>query len=70
MGLEWLATNCGKQDVCPAIGRIDEENVIFKGYEVTDPVILAGLNLSPGEIVGRLPAKLVLEAAARLEERV
>ncbi|MGH8899978.1 MAG: hypothetical protein ACRDZ4_23810 [Egibacteraceae bacterium] len=69
MKLTKLAGDCD-DGPCAAIHDIDAtDDVLFQGYEVTDPAVLAQLDIPPGEIVGRLPARFVLEAAAKLRGR-
>ena len=69
--MKWtkLAGDCD-DGTCPAIHDIDAtDDVLFQGYEITDPEILAQLNIPPGEIVGRLPSRFILEAAEKLRGR-
>ncbi|MGH8901950.1 MAG: hypothetical protein ACRDYA_09775 [Egibacteraceae bacterium] len=69
MRLTKLAGDCNNGP-CPAIRAIDAtDDVLFQGYKITDPEILAQLNIPPGEIVGRLPARFILEAAEKLRGR-
>ncbi len=55
---------------CPTVFAIDEGKgeAVVQGYTVTDAEALAQMSLPPGESAVRVPLRLLLEAAARLED--
>lgn len=71
--LRKLAGDCDDVISCPAVYadddiRIDGNDALAQGPQVTDPETLSQLNLGPGEVAVRLPRKLILDAARHLTE--
>lgn len=67
MKLTKIAGDC-PDGPCPAVHAIEGgEDVVVQLYEITDSAVLDQLDVPPGELVGRLPARLILDAAASLQ---
>lgn len=57
-----LRSTCNHGNTCPTLRyQPDSDDFLVQGYTVTDPQVLAELNLSAGETVVRVPAYLLPE---------
>lgn len=64
-----LRRECTEGTACASISYEPVRDDFFmRGYVVTDPEILAELNLPPGEIVSRIPASVIPELRLALSE--
>ncbi|WP_017599929.1 hypothetical protein [Nocardiopsis lucentensis] len=50
---------CDPRPHCPTLYRTDRETYLVQGYVVTDPQILAELDVPDGESVVEVPVKLI-----------
>ncbi|MCY9784139.1 hypothetical protein KIK06_09560 [Nocardiopsis sp. EMB25] len=50
---------CDPEPDCPTLYRTNHDTYLVQGYVVTDPQVLAELNVPAGESVVEVPAKLV-----------
>ncbi len=57
-----LRRNCTHSETCPTLHyQPDSDEFLIQGYTVTDPQVLAGLNLPAGQTVVRVPSYLLPE---------
>ncbi len=64
-----LRRECTEGTACACVSYDPVTDDLFmRGYVVTDPEILAELNLPPGEIVSRIPARVIPELGPALSE--
>ncbi len=57
-----LRSTCDQGNVCPTLHyQPGSDEFLIQGYTVTDPQLLAGLNLPAGETVVRVPTHLLPE---------
>ncbi len=57
-----LRSTCDQGNVCPTLHyQPHSDEFVIQGYVVTDPQVLAELNLPQGEGVVRVPASLLPE---------
>jgi len=61
MGLERLPGDCNEGKACPTFHRAANGGIVAQGHVVTDPGILAALDLPPGEAAVSIPASLLPE---------
>jgi hypothetical protein len=60
--LVWLRGTCDQSEVCPTLHyQPDSDDFLIQGYTVTDPEVLARLNLPAGHTVVRVPTDLLPE---------
>lgn len=50
---------------CPHVYDLSDGDFLFQGDEVTDPAVLAGIEVSPGERFVRLPRDIVMQLVRR-----
>lgn len=55
-----IADGCVQGD-CPATYALDNGDFAFKGYEITDPDVLAQAKVTPGERLIVVPRSLLAE---------
>lgn len=61
MKLVQVRGDCNDGKACPGLYRTERGSVLARGLKVTDPEVLAALDLPEHETVVELPAALVAE---------
>jgi hypothetical protein len=50
---------CDPEPDCPTLYRTDRDTYLVQGYVVTDPEVLADLDVPEGESIVEVPVKLI-----------